>query len=74
WTLLVGVAAIQVSLVATWLAVVGIVVGAALMVYSLEFVGPAEEKGWKVAAQLTPITYVVWSLWLIAVGIALLLK
>jgi hypothetical protein len=74
WTLLVGIAAIQVSLVATWLAVIGIVVGAALMLCSLEFVGPAEEKGWKVAAFLTPIAYVVWSVWLIAVGIALLLK
>jgi hypothetical protein len=74
WTLLVGVAAIQVSLVATWLAIVGIVVGAALMVCSLEFVGPAEERGWRLAGVLTPITYVVWSVWLIAVGIALILK
>jgi hypothetical protein len=35
-------------------------------------VGPFEPKGWKVAAALTPVTYIAWSLWLVAVGVFLL--
>jgi hypothetical protein len=42
------------------------------MLCSLEFVGPCEPSGWKVAERLTPIAYIAWSLWLIATGIALL--
>jgi hypothetical protein len=29
---------------------------------------------WRVAASATPIVYIVWSLWLIVLGIALLLQ
>ena len=28
------------------------------------FIGPFERDGWKVAAALTPITFIAWSLWL----------
>jgi hypothetical protein len=42
-------------------------------VCSLEFVGPFERAGWRHAAILTPIAYIVWLLWLIATGLALLL-
>jgi len=44
-----------------------------LALCSLEFVGPAERDGWKLAATLTPIAYIAWSLWFVACGIALLL-
>jgi hypothetical protein len=74
WTMLVGVAAIDVSLVSSWLAAVGIVVGAALALCSLEFVGPAEQRGWRLAALLTPIAYVVWSIWLVVLGVVLLFE
>ena len=57
----------------TTIGVVLLVIGALLAVCSLEFVGPAERDGWKLAATLTPITYIAWSLWLVACGIALLL-
>jgi hypothetical protein len=40
---------------------------------SLESVGAFEQDGWKLAATLTPIAYVAWSIWLVAVGIALIL-
>jgi hypothetical protein len=72
WSVLAGAATIQSTAVPDWLGVVGIAVGAALMVCSLEFVGRFEPTGWKVAEKLTPLTYVVWSLWLVATGIALL--
>jgi len=39
---------------------------------SLEFVGGHERTGWRLAARLTPITYIAWSLWLLASDIALL--
>jgi hypothetical protein len=73
WTVLVGVAFTQSSVAPAWLGIPGIVIGAVLALCSLEFVGPAEPDGWKLAASLTPITYVAWSLWLVACGIALLL-
>ena len=72
WSLLAGVTLTETTAVPSWLGVVGIVVGAALMLCSLEFVGRFEPKGWKLAETLTPIAYIVWSLWLIAVGVALL--
>jgi len=51
--------------------VLGIVIGPALMLCSLEFVGGHEPGGWKLAERLTPITYVAWSLWLVATGVVL---
>jgi hypothetical protein len=36
------------------------------------FLGRFEPTGWKLAGPLTPIAYVLWSLWLVAVGVALL--
>ena len=73
WSLLVGTAVVQSSAAPAWLGVVGIVVGLLLALCSLEFVGPNEREGWQVAARLTPVVYVVWSLWLVALGVALLL-
>lgn len=67
-----GAAMLQATNTPGWLGVVGIVVGVALMVCSLEFVGRFEDKGWKLASVLTPIAYMAWSVWLIAIGIALL--
>jgi hypothetical protein len=73
WSVLTGVALIQSTNAPWWLGVVGMVVGALLMMCSFEFVGAFEEKGWKLAGAATPIAYVGWSVWLVAVGVALLL-
>jgi hypothetical protein len=73
WTVLVGITFTQTTVAPGWLGIPGIVIGAVLALCSLEFVGPAERDGWKLAATLTPITYIAWSLWLVACGIALLL-
>lgn len=72
-TVLVGIAFTQTTVAPGWLGIPGILIGAALALGSLEFVGPAERIGWKLAATLTPITYIAWSLWLVACGLALLL-
>ena len=55
------------------LAVPGFVIGLALIVGSLEFVGPNEPHGWPVAEKLVPIAYVGWSVWLVVLGLALII-
>ena len=55
-----------------WLTVPGIVIGAMLMVGALEFVGPFEREGWKVAGVLVPVGYALWSIWMLAIGVVLL--
>jgi uncharacterized protein DUF4386 len=72
WSILAGVALIDSSVVADWLGAAGVVIGPLFLLCSLEFVGPFEESGWKLAGMLTPVTYVAWSVWLLAVGVALL--
>lgn len=73
WTMAmsVGIATAAAPAVAWWLAVPGMIVGLALCVGSLEFVGPNEERGWPIADRLVPIAYLGWSVWLIVLGIAL---
>jgi len=40
---------------------------------ALEFVGPNERAGWAFAETLVPIAYVAWSIWLVAIGVAIAL-
>jgi hypothetical protein len=71
WSVLAGAAIAQSTVAPSWLGAVGILVGGVLMLCSLEFVGPFEQTGWRLAEKLTPIAYIGWSLWLVATGIAL---
>jgi hypothetical protein len=73
WTLLVGASVLSTAVLPGWLGLVGIVIGVALLIGTLEFVGPNEEHGWPLAGTIVPIAYIAWSLWLIALGIGLLL-
>ncbi len=52
--------------------VIGLPIGIALLVGSLEFVGPNERDGWHLAGVIVPIAYIAWSIWLVAIGIALI--
>jgi hypothetical protein len=70
WTVLTGIALTQTSAAPAAIGVIGIVIGPVLMACSLEFVG----TGFKAADKLTPPTYVAWSLWLVATGVALLVS
>jgi hypothetical protein len=72
WTTLAGVALLQSDAVPGWLGVLGILIGPVLTLCALEFVGRNEPRGWTLAERLTPVTYVAWSLWLIATGVALI--
>src|SRR5687767_4757331 len=73
WTLLVGAAMTRSAAFPAWLGWPGVVLGLALVVGSFEFVGRFEETGWTLAGKLVPVAYVLWSLWLVAAGVTLLI-
>ena len=73
WTLLISASILSTSVLPGWLGVVGVLVGVALLIGTLEFVGPNEREGWHVAGVVVPITYIAWSLWLILLGVFLLI-
>jgi hypothetical protein len=72
WTLLVAASVVSTAVLPGWLGLIGIPIGAGLLVGTLEFVGPNEEHGWPIAGTIVPIAYIAWSIWLIALGIGLL--
>ena len=71
WTLLVAASIVSTGTVPVWIGFVGLPIGLALLVGSLEFVGPNERDGWHLAGVIVPIAYIAWSIWLVAIGIAL---
>jgi hypothetical protein len=73
WTLLLAASIAATTALPGWLGLIGMPIGAALLIGSLEFVGPNERDGWSVAGVIVPIAYVAWSLWLVALGVGLLL-
>src|SRR3954453_22571067 len=72
WTVLAGVAFVQGDAVPAWLGLIGVGIGALFLVAAVEFLGRFEPAGWKLAGALTPIAYIAWSIWLVALGVALL--
>jgi hypothetical protein len=73
WSVLTGVAVTGTELIPTWMGWAGIVIGAGLIIGSAEFLGPNEEGGWAFAGAAIPILYIGWSLWLLAMGMALII-
>ncbi len=72
WSVLFGFALMSSTELSEWFGWAGIVIGLGLMVASLEFLGPNEERGWTLAGDAVPFLYIAWSLWLLAMGVALL--
>jgi hypothetical protein len=72
WTLLVSASILATAVLPGWLGVVGLPIGVALLIGTLEFVGPNEQDGWPLAGTIVPIAYITWSVWLIALGVFLL--
>jgi hypothetical protein len=72
WTLLVAASILSTAVLPGWLGIVGLPIGVALLIGTLEFVGPNEEDGWPLAGTIVPIAYIAWSLWLVALGVGLL--
>ena len=73
WTVLVSVSILLGAVLPAWLAIAGLMVGVALLVGTLEFVGPNEPDGWGLAGTIVPIAYIAWSVWLILLGVFLLI-
>jgi hypothetical protein len=73
WTLLVAASILSTAVLPGWLGVIGLPIGVALLIGTLEFVGPNEQDGWPLAGTIVPIAYIAWSLWLVALGVFLLL-
>jgi hypothetical protein len=71
WTLLVAGSILSGAVLPGWLGLIGIPIGVALLIGTLEFVGPNEERGWPLAGTIVPLAYIAWSIWLIALGIGL---
>lgn len=74
WTLLTVASVLSTVVLPGWLGLVGIPIGIALLIGTLEFVGSNEEHGWPLAGTIVPIAYIAWSIWLVALGVALLLR
>jgi hypothetical protein len=72
WTGFVGIAVIQSDLLHATFGVIGLILAPLFLVGSMEFVGANEKEGWKFAETLVPMAYIGWSLWLLALGIAVL--
>ena len=68
WTILVCIAIIQTQVVNPLVGWLGILPALGV------FVGVFEETGFKPAGAVNAISYILWSLWLIAFGVALLLR
>ena len=73
WTLLVAASAVAGGVLPAWLAVVGDVIGLALLAGTLEFVRPNEPEGWPLAGTIVSIAYITWSIWHITIGVVLLI-
>lgn len=73
WTLLVAASIVSTTVLPGWLGIAGLPIGVALLVGTLEFVGPNEKDGWALAGTIVPVAYIAWSLWLVALGVLLLL-
>src|SRR5262245_53130950 len=72
WTLTIGWGIFEhekFPVVFGWLS---IPIGLAILIGSLEFVGPYEREGWPLAGRIVPVAYIAWSIWLIAMGIWLI--
>ena len=73
WTVLFAVG-LQLGGNSVAITIPGYIIGAMLLLGSLEFVGPFEKNGWRLAGILVPVGYILWSIWLIVIGVVLLLE
>lgn len=68
WTILLGVMMLRSRLFPTWLGVAGIVAAAGVMT------GLLDPAGWEPAGLVNAMSYIVWSLWMVALGVLLFVR
>ena len=66
WTALIAVGIIRSPLFGAWLGWAGLIPALGI------FMGILEESGLRVAGVINAVSYILWSIWLILIGIALL--
>jgi uncharacterized protein DUF4386 len=66
WSIIVSIAVLETGIVEFWFGWIGIIAAAGIIF------GVLEEVGVKSAAMVNAIAYIVWSLWLIALGVRVL--
>jgi hypothetical protein len=66
WTILVSLAVMDAAIVSSWIGWVGLAPALGILA------GLLEPAGWKPAGAINAVGYLAWSLWLIALGVALL--
>ena len=74
WSILVAASILVGGVLPAWTAGAGVLIGLALLVGALEFVGPNERDGWALAGTIVPIAYIAWSIWMIVLGVLLLIS
>lgn len=67
WTILLSLMMLKSNIFRPWLGIVGLVAAVGVMA------GMLEPAGWSSAGTINAISYILWSLWLIVIGIILLL-
>jgi hypothetical protein len=73
WTALVGAVILGSDVVHPAFGIVGLALAPLFLLGSTEFLGSNEESGSKVAGAVVPLAYIGWSVWLLALGVALLI-
>jgi hypothetical protein len=68
WTLLIAVVILRMALLPRWLGVSGVVLALGIAA------GLAEPAGWELGGTINTVSYLVWALWLIALGVTLLVR
>ncbi len=71
-TLLIAASVLSTAVLPAWLGIVGLPIGLALLVGTLEFVGPNERDGWVLVGTIVPVACIAWSIWLVALGLFLI--
>jgi hypothetical protein len=69
WTLVVAASIVTTGVLPAWVGWVSLPIGLALLVGTLEFVGPNERDGWALAGTIVPLAYIAWSVWLVTMGV-----
>ncbi len=68
WTVLVAVVMLRTAVLPRWLGASGIVLALGIAA------GLAEPAGWELGGTINALSYLVWALWLMAVGVTLLVR
>jgi hypothetical protein len=68
WTVLIAIVMLRTARLPRWLGASGVVLGLGIAA------GLAEPAGWELGGTINTLSYLVWAVWLIAVGVTLLIR